>query len=579
MTQVVVASGASVDLNGTADATYGYTLSGSGVGGAGALTNSGAAIGLGSAQTTNLALAADASIGGSGNWALLANGYGATSLNLAGFTLTKVGANAIYLVNSSVAAGSIRISSGSLQLSAGVGGSATGPTNASGVALSLDNASGAFLGLNNLALTLGSLAGGGALGGNVVLGSGDLTVGSATDTVYSGAISGTGRLIKQGAGVLSLDGSNTHSGGTTVNAGTLEFASGSLGTSGAVTLAGGALRWASGNAQDISSRLALTGSASLDTNGNDVSLASSLSGASSITLTKSGDGILTLGAASTGLASPWVVAAGTLRAGHAQAFGTGTIRVEGGVLDLNGLSVANVFTLAGGSVTGFTTLSASQLDLASTDTPKLSGTISGELNLAGKQVDATGGLAATGTLKGDGAVFSGGIVTLAPGATHAPGDSPGSQTFQSGLSYSSSSVLEWEFDLEPSSWTAGEPVRGVNFDAVNVTGGNLDIAAGAILQILLIDPLAVGFTDAFWDTSRTFSVIGFSSSGQITGLFTFDDSSANLAAAGEGVWGILHESGGVSLTWTPVPEPSTYGLALGGLCLAAAALRRRSRRA
>ncbi|MFN7340779.1 MAG: PEP-CTERM sorting domain-containing protein, partial [Opitutia bacterium] len=251
----------------------------------------------------------------------------------------------------------------------------------------------------------------------------------------------------------------------------------------------------------------------------------------------------------------------------------------GGVLDLNGLSVANVFTLAGGSVTGFTTLSASQLNLASTNAPKLSGTISGELNLAGKQVDATGGLAATGTLKGDGAVFSGGLVTLAPGATHAPGDSPGSQTFQSGLSYSSSSVLEWEFDLEPSNWTAGEPMRGVNFDAVNVTGGNLDVASGAILQILLIDPLAVGFTDVFWDTSRTFSVIDFSSSGQITGLFTFDDSSANLAAAGQGVWGILHESGGVSLTWTPVPEPSTYGLVLGGLCLAAAALRRRSRRA
>jgi len=122
-------------------------------------------------------------------------------------------------------------------------------------------------------------------------------------------------------------------------------------------------------------------------------------------------------------------------------------------------------------------------------------------------------------------------------------------------------------------------VRGVNFDAVNVTGGNLDVASGAILKILLIDPLAVGFTDAFWDTSRTFSVIDFSSSAQITGLFTFDDSSANLAADGEGVWGILHESGGVSLTWTPVPEPSTYGLVLGGLCLAAAALRRRSRRA
>ena len=72
-TQVTVASGAAVDFNGVAKATYGYTIAGTGVGGTGALTNSGQAIGTTSAQASNIKLSGDASIGGTGNWALLAD--------------------------------------------------------------------------------------------------------------------------------------------------------------------------------------------------------------------------------------------------------------------------------------------------------------------------------------------------------------------------------------------------------------------------------------------------------------------------------------------------------------------------
>lgn len=47
---------------------------------------------------------------------------------------------------------------------------------------------------------------------------------AATDLTLSGAITGTGNLVKSGAGTLTLTGANTYNGATTVSAGTLELA-------------------------------------------------------------------------------------------------------------------------------------------------------------------------------------------------------------------------------------------------------------------------------------------------------------------------------------------------------------------
>ncbi|SMD10829.1 autotransporter-associated beta strand repeat-containing protein [Fulvimarina manganoxydans] len=79
---------------------------------------------------------------------------------------------------------------------------------------------------------------------------GGLTLaGTATITDYadqtitiSAPISGTGSLVKEGAGALVLSGANTYTGGTTLNAGTLTLNGGSaLADSGAVMVAGGTL--------------------------------------------------------------------------------------------------------------------------------------------------------------------------------------------------------------------------------------------------------------------------------------------------------------------------------------------------
>ena len=71
---------------------------------------------------------------------------------------------------------------------------------------------------------IGSLTGGGTVGGNVILGAATLTVGgdNTSPAAFAGAISGTGgSLTKIGSGILTLTGANTYSGHTTVSAGTL----------------------------------------------------------------------------------------------------------------------------------------------------------------------------------------------------------------------------------------------------------------------------------------------------------------------------------------------------------------------
>jgi autotransporter-associated beta strand protein len=238
VSQVTVASGGAIDFNGILDATYGYTIAGSGVGGTGALTNTGGGIGNGTAQASNIALSADASIGGSGNWALLTNGFGATNVNLQGYTLTKVGSNTISLTSATVTAGTLQINAGTLGLGVDIGG---GGVNAAAAALSFANTSGAGVSVIRNS-SVGSLAGGGTTGGSLNLNGNVLTIGALNaDTSYAGVISGSGgSLLKTGTGVQTLAGNSTFTGGTTIEAGGMAAATNSAFGTGAITLGTGA---------------------------------------------------------------------------------------------------------------------------------------------------------------------------------------------------------------------------------------------------------------------------------------------------------------------------------------------------
>jgi autotransporter-associated beta strand protein len=83
-------------------------------------------------------------------------------------------------------------------------------------------ATGGSLDINGNDQTIGSLSG--VAGTSVLLGSGTLTTGSTNaSTTFAGAISGSGGIVKQGTGTMTLSGANTYTGRTIVKGGAVVF--------------------------------------------------------------------------------------------------------------------------------------------------------------------------------------------------------------------------------------------------------------------------------------------------------------------------------------------------------------------
>lgn len=80
-------------------------------------------------------------------------------------------------------------------------------------------ANGGTLDLNGTTQQIGLLTG--PVGSTVTLGAGRLIVGAAGNSQFTGVISGSGSIVKNGPGTLTLAGLNTYGGGTTILAGTL----------------------------------------------------------------------------------------------------------------------------------------------------------------------------------------------------------------------------------------------------------------------------------------------------------------------------------------------------------------------
>ena len=149
-----------------------------------------------------------------------------------GFIETLSGANTY--------SGSTTVSRGTLK--AGVA-SVAGVSGAFGKnsAVTLANSATAALALNGYNTQIGSLTGGGAAGGNVTNAAATLTVGgdNTSPAAYAGVISGTGGLIKIGTGKLTLSGTNTYSGNTYVNSGSLALTgSGSISNTPLISVTG-----------------------------------------------------------------------------------------------------------------------------------------------------------------------------------------------------------------------------------------------------------------------------------------------------------------------------------------------------
>jgi autotransporter-associated beta strand protein len=158
---------------------------------------------------------------------------GAVTTSGSGGALVKSGAGLMLVTGNNAYQGVTTVSGGTLK--AGRATNAFGSNSA----VTLSNTAGVLLDITGFDNAIGSLAGGGANGGNVALGAATLTTGgNNTSTSYDGVISGTGGgLTKTGSGTQTLTRVSTYTGTTTISAGTLALgSSGTIASSAIVNL-------------------------------------------------------------------------------------------------------------------------------------------------------------------------------------------------------------------------------------------------------------------------------------------------------------------------------------------------------
>jgi fibronectin-binding autotransporter adhesin len=458
-------------------------------------------------------------------------------------SLTKTGSGTLSLGGSASYSGATSILGGSVVAGAANALSAT-------TDLTLANTAGVSLNLNNLNQTIGSLAGGGANGGNIVLGNAVLKTGNANNTTYAGSISGTGSFVKTGAGSLTLSGSTTASlSGLNVSGGTL-----SLGSGNTLTLTGSAGTGApDGTTGLIVSRggtLEINGASITATGGSYVFTAGNTGGGTSQFILNSGtfNGGTKEVLNAYGASGIFTINGGSFTAGEFRISqsATGTVNLNGGTLSVSTLKSANqteiinfnggtlkakanhatfittgvdqANVLAGGAVidsNGYTVTIPKEL----TEDPASPGgglsklgegtlvlgatnTYRGTTNVSAGKLVVNGSIAASALTTVNAAATLGGSGTLGAttvSGTHSPGNSPGVQTFAGDLTYAAGSNLVWELIANT---TNG---RGTNHDGIDLTGSaNLAFTGATTLNLdFAATGSAVDWSDTLWDQAIT----------------------------------------------------------------------------
>ncbi len=337
----------------------------------------------------------------------------------------------------------------------------------------------------------------GVAGSRVSLGGFALTVGTANSTSFAGTIAdgglsgGTGgSLVKVGTGTLTLGGTNTYTGGTTINGGMINFNSANNFGTGAITLDGGGLQWAAGNTADISAQLAPLGAGggTFDTNGNNVTLASTISGTGA--LTKQGLGTLSLAANNT-YSGGTTVTGGLINFTSASNFGSGMITLSGGGLQWAAGSTADISSklapLGAGGGTFDTNGNTITFATGLTGSGGLAKQGLGTLNLTGNNTYTGGTAVLAGTLAVNGSVAGnvavgpagtlGGNGTIAGSVvntgTLAPGNSIGLLTVNGSYTQMAGSTYQVEVN------NAGQGDRINVGGAAAIQGGTVQVLAAA----------------------------------------------------------------------------------------------------
>lgn len=358
-----VGAGTLTLANAGNDYTGGTTVS-AGVLSVNALADGGVASGIGASSndSANLLLQSGGVLQYTGGTATSDRGFslngstgGAIDVSDAGTTLTlggvatgnalfrKQGAGTLVLSGINTYTGQTFVDGGTLR---------AGSTQAFGGPnlVTLADAVGAALDLDGFDNRIGGLQGGGATGGNVLLGSATLSVGG-NNAAFGGSISGTGGIFKDSSSTQTMLGcGNSYTGTTTLRSGTLSVD----------CLANSGLQSGIGASSDVTGglvfnggRLAYTGGTvainrGFTMTGGYINVAQAgttltMSGAAvgNGTMIKEGAGTLVLSGANT-YTGTTQVSEGTLRAGSTQALGGSGLRMgaTGTLFDLGGFNTS-----------------------------------------------------------------------------------------------------------------------------------------------------------------------------------------------------------------------------------------------
>jgi autotransporter-associated beta strand protein len=190
--------------------------------------------------------------------------------------------------------------------------------------------------------------GGGSYSGNIT-NDGTLIYSGASSQTLSGVISGTGALTQNNsASTLTLSGSNTYSGVTTVNAGTLSIAT--INAASDLVLGNGTLQYTGSASATTDRNFTLTAGTTSTINVTSSTASLTISGASATTgaLTKAGAGTLVLSGANT-YTGATTVNAGTLSVLGSLSTSSPIAVNNGGALTGNG-TVGAITIASGGSI-------------------------------------------------------------------------------------------------------------------------------------------------------------------------------------------------------------------------------------
>jgi autotransporter-associated beta strand protein len=344
------------------------------------------------------------------------------------------------------------------------------------------------------------------------------TVSAGSPYVFSGLVPGSYTTMLVGAttdtsnhisGSLTLTGLHTHnslkltSGATlAIGANTLTLTSGGLLSVGsaasAITGTAGASRLIGGNGSGGAFDLIIH---QFNSAGLNISAVIGNNGANPTTLTKAGSGPLTLSGINTYTGATTVNSGRLIIDSAGSIASTSSVTVRGGEFSYNSpTALTKAVTFADPSAT----------------------------------------LSGTGTLGTEANTIQG---------VHAPGNPAanngvGTQAFTANLTYGASSRLQWQLTDNVTA------TRGVQFDAVNVTGGAFAIIPGATLDLVFSG--SVNFTNSFWDTNRTWTVVDVISPATAPdgNVFNLGTITGGSYSANEGFFTITRSSGDVILNWT-----------------------------